>query len=129
MFGNHYTQHQKQKDVDSNHHGVILYTEFIAAPLEMRGQVDEKRLAQAFDLLDDDDTGFISNENLSKLLGKHVTQSRVEALIKEADTTGDGTISFEEFLQMFRKDNCKHVEEVLETSKHNVYKGSMFIQE
>lgn len=95
----------------------------------MRGQVEEKRLAQAFDLLDDDDTGFISNENLSKLLGKHVTQSRVEALIKEADTTGDGTISFEEFLQMFRKDNCKHVEAVLETSKHNVYKGSMFIQE
>ena len=129
MFGNHYAQHQKQKDVDSNHHGVILYTEFIAATLEMRGQVEEKRLAQAFDLLDDDDTGFISKENLSKLLGTHVTQSRVAALIKEADTTGDGTISFEEFLQMFRKDNCKHVEEVLETSKHNVYNGSMFIQE
>ena len=41
-------------------------------------------------------------QNLSKLLGKHVTQSRVEALIKEADTTGDGRISFEEFLNMFR---------------------------
>ena len=53
-------------------------------------------------------------KNLSKLLGKHVPPSRVDALIKEADTTGEGTISFEEFLNMFRTDNSKQVAKVLE---------------
>jgi hypothetical protein len=41
------------------------------------------------------------------LLGNDVPQSRIEALIKEADNDGDGMISFEEFLIMFRNDNCK----------------------
>ncbi len=45
-----------------NCNGVILYTEFIAATLELHGRVEEKRLAEAFDLMDDDDSGFISKE-------------------------------------------------------------------
>ena len=33
---------------------MILYTEFLAATLEMRGDIEEKRLAEAFDHMDDD---------------------------------------------------------------------------
>ena len=33
---------------------MILYTEFLAATLEMRGVIEEKRLAEAFDHIDDD---------------------------------------------------------------------------
>eukprot|EP00578_Thalassiosira_sp_NH16_P021397 CAMPEP_0181101490 /NCGR_PEP_ID=MMETSP1071-20121207/13782_1 /TAXON_ID=35127 /ORGANISM="Thalassiosira sp., Strain NH16" /LENGTH=548 /DNA_ID=CAMNT_0023184345 /DNA_START=50 /DNA_END=1696 /DNA_ORIENTATION=+ len=91
--------------MDVNNNGVILYTEFLAATLEMHGRVEEKRLAEAYDHIDDDDSGYISKENLIKLLGEDVLPSRVEKLIREVDQDGDGMISFEEFLIMFRTNN------------------------
>ncbi|KAL7473881.1 hypothetical protein ACHAXS_014375 [Conticribra weissflogii] len=97
--------------MDVNCNGVILYTEFIAATLELHGRVEEKRLAEAFDLMDDDDSGFISKENLIKLLGNDVPPERIEKLIQQADFDGDGMISFEDFLTMFRKDNNLVVKE------------------
>lgn len=100
--------------MDVNHNGVILYTEFIAATLEIRGKVEEKRLAEAFDLIDDDDSGFITQADLTKLLGSNVPQARVDALIKETDKDKDGMISFEEFLKMFRDDNTKRLSTVIE---------------
>ena len=33
-----------------------MYTEFIAATLEAHGNVEEERIAEAFDRLDNDDT-------------------------------------------------------------------------
>lgn len=91
--------------MDVNNNGVILYTEFLAATLELHGRVEEKRLAEAFDHIDDDDSGFISKKNLVNLLGENASPSRIEKLIREVDTDGDGMISFEEFLVMFRNDN------------------------
>ncbi len=101
--------------MDVNKNGKIMYTEFVAATLELHGRVEEKRLAEAFDHMDDDDSGYISKENLIKLLGESGTQERVEKLIGSADTDGDGRISFEEFLVMFRKDNIAVVEDEIVT--------------
>ena len=47
---------------DINKHGHINYTEFLAATLETQGLITTKSLTDAFDRLDSDDTGFISNE-------------------------------------------------------------------
>ena len=46
--------------------------------------------------------------------------SRVDKLIKEADTDGDGMIGFEEFLVMFRNENQLMAREELadESSSH-----------
>jgi len=93
--------------MDVNKNGVILYTEFLAATLEMQGSIEEKRLAEAFDHIDCDDSGYISKENLCQLLGGNVSSSRIDKLINEADKAGDGKISFEEFLMMFRQDHAK----------------------
>ena len=95
--------------IDVNKNGKIIYTEFIAATLELHGRVEEKRLADAFDHIDDDDSGYISKENLQKLLGG--TPERIKSLIESADTDGDGKISFDEFLVMFRKENIAAVGE------------------
>jgi len=101
--------------IDVNKNGKIMYTEFVAATLELHGRVEEKRLAEAFDHIDDDDSGYISKENLKNLLGESATPERIEKLIGSADADGDGRISFEEFLVMFRKDNIAAVEDEIVT--------------
>eukprot|EP00986_Skeletonema_menzelii_P013060 scaffold7400_cov122-Skeletonema_menzelii.AAC.9 len=103
------------EQMDVNKNGKIMYTEFVAATLELHGRVEEKRLAEAFDHMDDDDSGFISKENLKKLLGESGTPERLEKLIGSADSDGDGRISFEEFLVMFRKDNIAAVDDEIIT--------------
>jgi len=42
--------------------GVLHYTEFLAATIEARGVIGRERLAEAFDRLDSDDSGYISTE-------------------------------------------------------------------
>ena len=42
-------------DVDGS--GIIRYTEFVAATLEAAGWISEERLAEAFDRVDEDDSG------------------------------------------------------------------------
>lgn len=46
--------------VDLDGTGKIRYTEFLASTIEAFGEIDEERLAEAFDRLDSDDSGFIS---------------------------------------------------------------------
>jgi Ca2+-binding EF-hand superfamily protein len=47
-----------------------------------------------FDQIDDDGNGYITAEELTKLMG---TSDHVQALIKDADKNGDGMIDFQEF--------------------------------
>lgn len=64
-------------EVDDDHDGNLHYTEFLAATLETDGkEVTDDMLAEAFDQLDMDDSGFISTENLQEFLGK---ESKVRA--------------------------------------------------
>lgn len=46
--------------IDVNENGHIVYTEFLAATLGVKGSIEEERVAEAFDRLDSDDSGFIS---------------------------------------------------------------------
>ncbi|CAN0518508.1 unnamed protein product, partial [Ectocarpus sp. 12 AP-2014] len=80
------------------------YTEFLAATLETGGkEVTDERLAEAFDLLDMDDSGSISKENLLEFLGKDSKGYNVTKLIAEADEDGTGTINLHEFCNHMRK--------------------------
>lgn len=94
--------------VDIDGDGVIHYTEFLAATLEIHGHIEEDRLAEAFDRIDSDDTGYISKKNLETLLGTDYSQERVNELFNSADLDSNGQISFEEFMKVFR-DNNKRV--------------------
>ena len=42
-------------------------------------------------------------KNLRDMLGKDYTKERVDKMIKEADENNDGKISFQEFLEAFRR--------------------------
>lgn len=67
-----------------------MYTEFLAAALEVQGHIEEERLAEAFDRLDSDDSGFISRQNLRDFLGKEGTTERIDKIIEEGDKDHDG---------------------------------------
>ena len=79
-------------DVDKN--GTVSYTEFLAAVLEARSNIDEERVADAFDRLDHSDTGYISKQDLASLLGRDKDSEDVQRLIREADTNQDGQSKF-----------------------------------
>jgi EF-hand domain pair len=87
------------QDLDGT--GQIRYTEFLAATIEAQGAISEERLAEAFDRLDSDDSGYISVQNLSEMLGKEYPKAEIEAIIKEAASDNDGQISYAEFLALW----------------------------
>lgn len=89
--------------VDVNGNQKIMFTEFIAATIEARGLIAEDRIAEAFDRLDTDDSGYISKSNLKEFLGDDITDDEITEIMKEADTNKDGRISYAEFLSFFRE--------------------------
>lgn len=103
-----------------NKNNEINYTEFLAAALETQGAIEEYRLAEAFDLLDTDDSGYstlpqfgiellvshaatVSKKNLREILGDRADERYLDHLIAEADFYKDGRISYAEFLQAFSR--------------------------
>ncbi|RCH96684.1 hypothetical protein CU098_002856, partial [Rhizopus stolonifer] len=60
-------------------------------------------LQEAFKVFDADGNGVIDREELHKVmssLNETLTEEELDAMIKEADSNGDGKISFEEFKAM-----------------------------
>ena len=47
-------------------------------------------MAEAFDRLDSDDSGYISRQNLRDFLGKDGTMELIDQLISDADVDKDG---------------------------------------
>lgn len=80
----------------------ISYSEFLAATIQAHGFIEEGRIAEAFDRLDSDDSGYISVDNLVDFLGKEVPQEIIDEIIDEADTLSkDHRIDYDEFLGLW----------------------------
>jgi Ca2+-binding EF-hand superfamily protein len=63
---------------------------------------DELRVA--FRQFDQDNSGYIQANELETIMnkmGRHVSKSEINALVQSLDTSGDGKISFDEFVQLF----------------------------
>jgi Ca2+-binding EF-hand superfamily protein len=90
--------------LDHDHSGQIHYVEFLAAVVESQGLITEEHLAEAFDRLDSDNSGYISAENLKSLLGTDYNKALVEKMIQEVDVKKTGFIDYEEFLDIFIQD-------------------------
>ena len=82
--------------IDVNRNNVINYTEFLAAALETQGNIAEYRLAEAFDQMDSDDSGFISKSNIRSLLGEAGSDKKyIDHILAGADFSKNGQISYE----------------------------------
>ena len=62
----------------------------LAATLEAQSYIEEERIAEAFDRLDGDDSGYISKKNLRQFLGSNATSKQIDNIIREGDADGDG---------------------------------------
>ncbi|XP_022063202.1 calcium-binding protein 5b [Acanthochromis polyacanthus] len=74
---------------------------------ETAGMIGLKELKDAFREFDIDGDGSITSQELRhamiKLLGEHASKTEIEAIVKEADNNGDGTVDFEEFVKMMSR--------------------------
>jgi hypothetical protein len=113
----------------SNDDSDIEYTEFLGATIEAHGHIEEIRIAEAFDRLDADDSGYISKADLKSVMGSELDPERLEELMAEADADKDGKISYPEFLALFRQTTHQIAEDAIrETSSDSGSDGTEGVQ-
>ena len=93
-------------DLDSSNTSTIDFNDFlqlINALLPTRDA--RKELEEAFNLFDIDGTGAITFNNLKDVvssMGEQLTEQEIIEIIAEADKTGDGKITLEEFIDLIQ---------------------------
>jgi len=79
----------------------VEYSEFLIGAADKTDMLGSESLQQAFTLLDKDNNGFISAQDLKQVLPS--CDDTVNQIISRVDIDGDGMISFGEFLSMVFK--------------------------
>jgi len=80
----------------------IHYSDFLAAMMSTRIDLDEDILSSTFQKFDLDSSGFITAADLRTILGDTFEGEKVEELVSEADDKKDGKIDYQEFSQYAR---------------------------
>lgn len=94
------------EEVDDTNSGGIDFAQFLifmTRQSEAHEDVDELR--EAFAVMDTDNDGHISSEDLEKVLRKlgcNFAKDEIDEMIKVADTKGEGSVNIEEFLSVMR---------------------------
>lgn len=92
-------------DLDGN--GDLEYMEFVAIVSQrMRGNLDDDELRDAFRLFDKENDGYITIENIRKVVfdaDSMPIEEDIEEAITLYDNDGDGKLSYEEFVLAMTK--------------------------
>lgn len=88
----------------------LSYEEFMKIMLiKMTNEEGQSEIIRAFRLFDDDKTGKISFKNIKRVsieLEEELTDEEILDMINQVDEDGDGEISLEEFIKLFKKMSC-----------------------
>ncbi|MBD3254165.1 MAG: hypothetical protein GF383_03690 [Candidatus Lokiarchaeota archaeon] len=98
---------QMVQDVDKNFDDQITFHEFMQLyKKQILFTEKEEKIRAAFEIIDSDKSGFVTFEELQKVMhevGGNLSNEELYAMIEEADVNKDAKISFEEFIQLMRK--------------------------
>ena len=92
--------------MDIDHNNAIDYTEFLAANLEDKVYLKEEKLKEAFRAFDLEDTGFITKEDIIRVLKLENLEEKdkiVNKIIEQNDYDKDGKINFTDFTTTMKK--------------------------
>lgn len=88
----------------------LSYEEFVKVmSIKMTDEDGRNEILRAFRLFDDDKTGKISFKNLKRVaieLGEDLSDEELLDMINQVDEDGDGQISLEEFIKLFKNMSC-----------------------
>lgn len=102
-------------EVDHNGDGRLSVEEWKNAKVAgMLGQ-DDKLLKSQFERIDENNDGFITHEELSKLFNWTLTKDLISRMIQEIDENKDGKISYSEFVKAMKDGS---IEKALSTRQH-----------
>jgi len=87
---------QAFRALDANNQDEIHYSEFLAAMVPQI-QIHEELLRTAFKRFDTESTGYITEDNLQRVLGDSCSPNLVSAIILDVDLSNDKQISYQEF--------------------------------
>ncbi|CAE8626929.1 unnamed protein product, partial [Polarella glacialis] len=90
--------------LDTNNTDEIHYTEFLAAMVSTRISMHDDLLKATFDRFDVDKSGTITVNNLREVLGENFAGSDIDQIMREADITGSGDITYEEWIRYLRQE-------------------------
>ncbi|KAJ4848218.1 hypothetical protein Tsubulata_014387, partial [Turnera subulata] len=99
-------------NMDANGNGYVEFDELVSVILpDMNEEVliNQEQLLQVFQSFDRDGNGFITAAELAgsmAKMGHPLTYRELSDMMREADTNGDGVISFHEFANIMAKSAC-----------------------
>ena len=87
------------KAVDVDHSGEIDFSEFMAASVDKSKLFTDAKLRAAYNSFDKDGCGHLKVGEIKAVLGvgKNISDSVWNDVLKEVDVNGDGEIEFDEF--------------------------------
>lgn len=96
--------------IDPDQDGQFQFDEFVVFLSKIWIDRDwELDIREAFQIFDDDDSGFVSSAELSHVLanlGERLTEKEIENIFAEGDKNADGQLDMEEFVQLLAKDQA-----------------------